>query len=84
MGFNKFYTLGQERLVITLSDDVDFDDILVEEQVKNLGIQCRLYEKKIEKLKKLQSKDKLTRKEKIELEDLQKLTNPIDEVSIRG
>ena len=70
LGFTKYYSLGQERLLITLSDDIDYDDILTEENINHYYIQSKIHERKLAKKEKLQNKDKLTKKEHLELRKL--------------
>ena len=70
-GFQKFYTLGKERLVITLENDLDTTKYLTKEQTHEFYLQGKQQERKQAKLEKLLSLPKLTKQQQQELEQLQ-------------
>lgn len=67
-GFQKFYTLGKERLEITITDEYDKLKYLTKDQISDLYNECKKYEKQQEKKQRLLSKPKLSKKEQEELE----------------
>ena len=78
-GFQKYYTLGRERLEITISDEMPLDTI-TSEQAKEKYLELKKYYRDLERYKKLIEKEKLTKKEKETLNQLKlSLFRPIIE-----
>lgn len=76
-GFQKFYTLGKERLEIYITDEIDIAKYMTTHDLKEIYLQFKKEEKMMESYNKLQNKliekGKLPPKEKQKLDDLKLL-----------
>ena len=70
-GFQKFYTLGKERLEIYITDDIDIAEYMTTHDLKEVYLQFKKEEKMMESYNKLQ--DKLKEKGKLPPKEKQKL-----------
>lgn len=68
-GFEKYYTLGRERIEITISDDIPLD-LRTAYQIKEEFYEKKKYYRDLERYRRLVEKEKLTKKEKETLNQL--------------